>query len=88
MFVLCLYRGSKLTMLLRESLSHASHTTVVAQVSDSPQYLLQTIPTIQLASRIHRKQKRSKVCISISCSAAFCCINCTQIVFINLSIYL
>lgn len=61
-FTLSLHRGSKLTMLLRESLGHVNcHTTVIAQVADSVAYLQETLSTIQLASRIRRTQKRTKV---------------------------
>lgn len=61
-FVICLHRSSKLTMLLRESLAHANcHIAVVAQVADSLAHLQETFSTIQLASRIRRTQKRTKV---------------------------
>ncbi|XP_019713519.1 kinesin-like protein KIF26B [Hippocampus comes] len=60
-------KGSKLTMLLRESLSHANcHTAVVAQVANSLAQLHETTSVIQLASRIRRTQKRTKQ--SSSCS--------------------
>uniref|UniRef100_A0A3B5A625 Kinesin motor domain-containing protein n=1 Tax=Stegastes partitus TaxID=144197 RepID=A0A3B5A625_9TELE len=60
--VLFLHRASKLTMLLRESLGHANcHTAVIAQVADSLANLQETFSTIQLASRIRRTQKRTKV---------------------------
>ncbi|KAM9778929.1 kinesin-like protein KIF26B isoform 2-T2 [Syngnathus typhle] len=60
-------KGSKLTMLLRESLSHANcHTTVIAQVANSLAQLHETTSIIQLASRIRRTQKRTKQ--SNSCS--------------------
>nr|XP_057947697.1 kinesin-like protein KIF26B isoform X2 [Doryrhamphus excisus] len=59
-------KGSKLAMLLRESLSHANcHTAVVAQVANSLALLQETTSIIQLASRIRRTQKRTK---SSSCS--------------------
>uniref|UniRef100_A0A3B4Z3W0 Kinesin-like protein KIF26B n=1 Tax=Stegastes partitus TaxID=144197 RepID=A0A3B4Z3W0_9TELE len=55
-------KASKLTMLLRESLGHANcHTAVIAQVADSLANLQETFSTIQLASRIRRTQKRTKV---------------------------
>lgn len=61
-FALSLHRGSKLTMLLREALGHVNcHTTVIAQVDDSLVRLQETLSTIQLASRIRRTQKRTKV---------------------------
>uniref|UniRef100_UPI003AAD8836 kinesin-like protein KIF26B n=1 Tax=Centroberyx gerrardi TaxID=166262 RepID=UPI003AAD8836 len=60
-------RGSKLTMLLRESLGHVNcHTAVIAQVAESPTHLQEALSTIQLASRIRRTQKRAKQ--STSCS--------------------
>nr|XP_020472631.1 kinesin-like protein KIF26B isoform X1 [Monopterus albus] len=60
-------KGSKLNMLLRESLGHTNcHTTVIAEVSDSAANLQETFSTIQLASRIRRTQKRTKQ--SSSCS--------------------
>ncbi|XP_057678285.1 kinesin-like protein KIF26B isoform X2 [Corythoichthys intestinalis] len=60
-------KGSKLTMLLRESLSHANcHIAVIAQVANSMAQLQETTSIIQLASRIRRTQKRTKQ--SSSCS--------------------
>uniref|UniRef100_A0A8C5HRP5 Kinesin motor domain-containing protein n=2 Tax=Gouania willdenowi TaxID=441366 RepID=A0A8C5HRP5_GOUWI len=60
-------RGSKLSMLLRESLGHANcHIAVMADVGDSRALLHETFATIQLASRIRRTQKRTKQ--STSCS--------------------
>ncbi|KAM9339072.1 kinesin-like protein KIF26B [Symphorus nematophorus] len=60
-------KGSKLTMLLRESLGHINcHTTVLAEVVDSLAHLQETLSTIHLASRIRRTQKRTKQ--STSCS--------------------
>ncbi|XP_077367426.1 kinesin-like protein KIF26B [Festucalex cinctus] len=60
-------KGSKLTMLLRESLSHANcHTTVIAQVANSLAQLHETTSIIQLTSRIRRSQKRTTQ--SSSCS--------------------
>lgn len=57
-----LHRGSKLNMLLRESLGHANcHTAVIAEVADSMVHLQETFSTIQLASHIRRTQKRTKV---------------------------
>ncbi|XP_065819531.1 kinesin-like protein KIF26B isoform X2 [Labrus bergylta] len=54
-------KGSKLTMLLQESMGHVNcHTTVVAQVSDSLAHLQEAISTIQMASRIRKTQKRTK----------------------------
>uniref|UniRef100_A0A665WAQ9 Kinesin motor domain-containing protein n=1 Tax=Echeneis naucrates TaxID=173247 RepID=A0A665WAQ9_ECHNA len=60
-------KGSKLTMLLRESLGHTNcHTAVIAEVADSLAHLQESLSTIQLASRIRRTQKRTKQ--STSCS--------------------
>uniref|UniRef100_A0A667WW18 Kinesin motor domain-containing protein n=1 Tax=Myripristis murdjan TaxID=586833 RepID=A0A667WW18_9TELE len=58
--------GSKLSMLLRQTLGHVNgQVAVIAQVSDSPTHLQEALFTIQLASRIRRTQKRTK---STSCS--------------------
>ncbi|CAB1455348.1 unnamed protein product [Pleuronectes platessa] len=60
-------KGSKLTMLLRESLGHMNcHTTVMAEVADSLAHLQETFSVIQLASRIRKTQKKTKQ--STSCS--------------------
>ncbi|CAG5927885.1 unnamed protein product [Menidia menidia] len=60
-------KGSKLAMLLHESMTRANcHITVLAQVADSLTHLQETFSTIQLASRIRRTQKRTKQ--STSCS--------------------
>ncbi|XP_069371806.1 kinesin-like protein KIF26B [Paralichthys olivaceus] len=60
-------KGSKLTMLLRESLGHINcHTTVMAEVAGSLAHLQETFSLIQLASHIRRTQKRTKQ--STSCS--------------------
>lgn len=49
-------------MLLRDSLGHINcHTTVIAEVSESLAHLQETLCTIQMASRIRRTQKRTKV---------------------------
>ncbi|XP_077591549.1 kinesin-like protein KIF26B [Stigmatopora nigra] len=54
-------KASKLTMLLRESLSHANcHIAVIAEVANSMAQLQETTSIIQLASRIRRTQKRTK----------------------------
>lgn len=51
-------------MLLRDSLGHVNcHTTVLAQVTESLAHLQETLSTIQLASRIRRTQKRTKVLV-------------------------
>lgn len=58
-----LYRDSKLTMLLRESLGNINcRTTMITHISDSPADYAESLTTIQLASRIHRmRKKKSKV---------------------------
>lgn len=49
-------------MLLRESLGNINcQTTMIAHISDSPANYLETLTTVQLASRIHRTRKKSKV---------------------------
>lgn len=50
-------------MLLRESLGNINcRSTMIAHVSDSPGLYLETLGTVQLASRIHRmRKKKSKV---------------------------
>lgn len=51
-------------MLLRDSLGHVNcHTTVLAQVNESLAHIQETLSTIQLASRIRRTQKRTKVLV-------------------------
>lgn len=56
------HRGGKLGMLLRDSLGHINcQTTVIAEVTDSLAHLQETLSTIQMASRIRRTQKRTKV---------------------------
>ncbi|KAJ7988211.1 hypothetical protein DPEC_G00321250 [Dallia pectoralis] len=53
------YRDSKLTMLLRESLGNINcRTTMIAHISDSPTDYMETLTTVQLASRIHRMRKK------------------------------
>ncbi|CAL8314124.1 unnamed protein product [Lota lota] len=60
-------KGSKLTMLLKESLGRSNClTTVIAQVSDLPVHLPEALSTIYLVSRIRRAQRRPKQ--STSCS--------------------
>uniref|UniRef100_A0A667ZWF1 Kinesin family member 26A n=1 Tax=Myripristis murdjan TaxID=586833 RepID=A0A667ZWF1_9TELE len=53
------YRDSKLTMLLSESLGNINcRTTMIAHISDSPSNYMETLTTVQLASRIHRMRKK------------------------------
>ncbi|XP_068565341.1 kinesin-like protein KIF26A [Cebidichthys violaceus] len=53
------YRDSKLTMLLSESLGNINcRTTMIAHISDSPANYMETLTTVQLASRIHRMRKK------------------------------
>lgn len=51
-------------MLLSESLGNINcRTTMIAHISDSPNSYMETLTTVQLASRIHRmRKKKSKVC--------------------------
>ncbi|XP_030201117.1 LOW QUALITY PROTEIN: kinesin-like protein KIF26A [Gadus morhua] len=52
------YRDSKLTMLLRESLGNINcRTTMIAHVSAHRRHHLETLGTLQLASRLHRVRK-------------------------------
>lgn len=50
-------------MLLSESLGNINcQTTMIAHISDSPANYMETLTTVQLASRIHRmRKKKSKV---------------------------
>lgn len=61
--IFALFRDSKLTMLLRDSLGNINcRTTMIVHVSDSPGHYADSLTTIQLASRIHRmRKKKSKV---------------------------
>lgn len=62
-FLDVLFRDSKLTMLLSESLGNINcQTTMIAHISDSPANYMETLTTVQLASRIHRmRKKKNKV---------------------------
>uniref|UniRef100_A0A3B4ER61 Kinesin-like protein KIF26A n=1 Tax=Pundamilia nyererei TaxID=303518 RepID=A0A3B4ER61_9CICH len=68
------YRDSKLTMLLRESLGNINcRTTMIAHISDSPAGYMETLTTVQLASRIHRmRKKKSKHASSSSGGESSC----------------
>nr|XP_046147055.1 kinesin-like protein KIF26A isoform X3 [Oncorhynchus gorbuscha] len=68
------YRDSKLTMLLRESLGNINcRTTMIAHISDSPTNYMETLTTVQLASRIHRmRKKKSKYASSSSGGESSC----------------
>ncbi|XP_019909270.2 kinesin-like protein KIF26A isoform X3 [Esox lucius] len=68
------YRDSKLTMLLRESLGNINcRTTMIAHISDSPTKYMETLTTVQLASRIHRmRKKKSKYASSSSGGDSSC----------------
>ncbi|KAK1874714.1 Kinesin-like protein KIF26A [Dissostichus eleginoides] len=68
------YRDSKLTMLLSESLSNINcRTTMIAHISDSPLNYMETLTTVQLASRIHRmRKKKSKNASSSSGGDSSC----------------
>ncbi|XP_035534282.1 kinesin-like protein KIF26A [Morone saxatilis] len=68
------YRDSKLTMLLSESLGNINcQTTMIAHISDSPTNYMETLTTVQLASRIHRmRKKKSKYASSSSGGESSC----------------
>ncbi|XP_068454920.1 kinesin-like protein KIF26A [Clinocottus analis] len=68
------YRDSKLTMLLSESLGNINcRTTMIAHVSDSPDDYMETLSTVQLASRVHRmRKKKSKYASSSSGGESSC----------------
>ncbi|XP_034555012.1 kinesin-like protein KIF26A [Notolabrus celidotus] len=68
------YRDSKLTMLLSESLGNINcRTTMIAHISDSPANYMETLTTVQLASRIHRmRKKKSKYASSSSGGESSC----------------
>ncbi|KAK9531990.1 hypothetical protein VZT92_011375 [Zoarces viviparus] len=68
------YRDSKLTMLLRESLGNINcRTTMIAHISDSPANYMETLTTVQLASRIQRmRKKKSKTSSSSSGGDSSC----------------
>uniref|UniRef100_A0A3Q3B792 Kinesin family member 26Aa n=1 Tax=Kryptolebias marmoratus TaxID=37003 RepID=A0A3Q3B792_KRYMA len=68
------YRESKLTMLLSESLGNINcRTTMITHISDSPLNYMETLTTVQLASRIHRmRKKKSKYASSSSGGESSC----------------
>uniref|UniRef100_A0A672ZLB8 Kinesin family member 26Aa n=1 Tax=Sphaeramia orbicularis TaxID=375764 RepID=A0A672ZLB8_9TELE len=68
------YRDSKLTMLLSQSLGNINcRTTIIAHVSDSPANYMETLTTVQLASRIHRmRKKKAKYASSSSGGESSC----------------
>ncbi|XP_063296029.1 kinesin-like protein KIF26A isoform X3 [Pelobates fuscus] len=68
------YRDSKLTMLLQESLGNINcRTSMIAHISDSPANYLETLSTLQLASRIHRmRKKKSRYASSSSGGESSC----------------
>ncbi|XP_029282173.1 LOW QUALITY PROTEIN: kinesin-like protein KIF26A [Cottoperca gobio] len=68
------YRDSKLTMLLSESLGNINcRTTMIAHISDSPANYMETLTTVQLASRIQRmRKKKSKYASSSSGGDSSC----------------
>lgn len=62
LLLLLLLRDRKLTRLLCESLGNINcHTTMIFHVSDSASSYMETLTTVQLASRIHRTRNKSKV---------------------------
>uniref|UniRef100_A0A3Q3JHR9 Kinesin motor domain-containing protein n=1 Tax=Monopterus albus TaxID=43700 RepID=A0A3Q3JHR9_MONAL len=67
------FRDSKLTMLLSESLGNINcQTTMIAHISDSPANYMETLTTVQLASRIHHVRKKSKHASSSSGGESSC----------------
>uniref|UniRef100_A0A3B3WZ04 Kinesin motor domain-containing protein n=1 Tax=Poecilia mexicana TaxID=48701 RepID=A0A3B3WZ04_9TELE len=68
------YQKHRLTMLLSESLGNINcRTTMIAHISDSPANFMETLTTVQLASRIHRtRKKRSKYASSSSGGDSSC----------------
>uniref|UniRef100_A0A3Q3FA04 Kinesin family member 26Aa n=1 Tax=Labrus bergylta TaxID=56723 RepID=A0A3Q3FA04_9LABR len=73
-FLDVLFRDSKLTMLLSESLGNINcRTTMIAHISDSPANYMETLTTVQLASRIHRmRKKKSKYASNSSGGESSC----------------
>uniref|UniRef100_A0A8C2XD19 Kinesin family member 26A n=1 Tax=Cyclopterus lumpus TaxID=8103 RepID=A0A8C2XD19_CYCLU len=68
------YRDSKLTMLLSDSLGNINcRTTMIAHISDSPANYMETLTTVQLASRIHRMRKRKSKYASSSSGGESSC---------------
>lgn len=67
-FLHVLFRDSKLTMLLSDSLGNINcQTIMIAHIADSPADYMETLTTVQLASRIHcMKKKKSKVLVQLS----------------------
>lgn len=59
-------------MLLSESLGNINcRTTMIAHISDSAANFMETLTTVQLASRIHRmRKKKSKVLHLLLCFTA------------------
>lgn len=88
-----LFRDSKLTMLLRESLGNINcRTTMIAHISDSPASFTESLSTVQLASRIHRmRKKKSKAGSFINLLfmiAYFVCFSVMLIYRYNIYIYI
>lgn len=61
-------------MLLSESLGNINcQTTMIAHISDSPANYMETLTTVQLASRIHRmRKKKSKVLTAFTDQLLLC----------------
>ncbi|XP_062938883.1 kinesin-like protein KIF26B [Cynocephalus volans] len=68
------YKESKLTMLLRESLGNMNcRTTMIAHISAAPGNYVETLSTIQIASRVLRmKKKKTKYTSSSSGGESSC----------------
>ena len=65
MFVV-VFRGSKLTQLLRDAMGSAqSQMCMIAHVSSHVQSYNETLQVIQLASKIHRTKRRSMKGVSV-----------------------
>ncbi|KAM5337780.1 kinesin-like protein KIF26A [Glossophaga mutica] len=60
------YRDHRLTLLLREALATACHTTMIAHVSDTPARYAETLSTAQLAARVLRLRRKKVKCTSSS----------------------
>ena len=64
--VVVVFRGSKLTQLLRDAMGSAqSQMCMIAHVSSHVQSYNETLQVIQLASKIHRTKRRSMKRVSV-----------------------
>lgn len=60
-----LYRDSKLTRLLRDSLGGKTKTCIIATISPSVQSLEETLSTLDYACRAKNIKNKPEVCIAI-----------------------